>query len=210
MFSLAYVTRAQHPRLRPIQTSGIVVGTMATITIRISDKVQTITLIVLVSLGFGWAVQHLAATGFFVPKYSLRVYVPATDGLAKGAPVFLYGMRVGSLSAIKPVENASDPQRSVELTLKIQRRFENEIRTDSTATLIPVDIMGDRAVSLRRGFSGAVIPPRGEIQFVPARNLSDIVVGLKTEIGCLSAAIKAQDKKPATNASSSPGPVGHP
>jgi len=187
------VTCSQQPRLRPNESGGIVIGTVAEITIRISDKAQKTALIVLVVFGFAWGVQHLAASGFFVPKYSLRVYVPGTDGLAKGAPVLLLGMRVGSLAAMKPVTNASDPQRSVELTLKIQKRFESEIRTDSTATLVPEGIMGDRLVSVRRGFSGAAIPPGGEIQFVPARNLSDIMGGLKTEIDCLNAAIKAQD-----------------
>jgi ABC-type transporter Mla subunit MlaD len=192
------------PGLLANETSAIVTGLMATITLRISDKVQTIALIALLAASCAWGVQHLAVTGFFVPKYLLRVYVPSTDGLAQGAPVLLYGMRVGDVAAMKPVENAADPQRRIELLLRIQRRFENEIRTDSAATLIPDGILGKRAVSVRRGSSGAIIAPGGEIPFVPARKLSDLVGGLKPEIDCLNAAIKAQDNKPAANPASPP------
>jgi ABC-type transporter Mla subunit MlaD len=158
---------------------------MAEVTIRISDKALKITGIVLGALCLVWVVTHLWSSGLLHPKYRLRVYVSQAAGLASGAPVRVDGLDVGTVESINFADTSSQPERKFELVLKIEKRYENEIRSDSTITLITQGLFGERYVSIDRGFSGNSIPPGGEIRAMQTQeaSLKDIR-NLLTSIVC--------------------------
>lgn len=145
---------------------------MAEITIRISDKTLKIAAIGLGILCLAWVVLHFWSSGFFFPKYRLRMYVSEAAGLAVGAAVRLDGMRVGAVDAINLAGVQAAPDQRIEVILRIEKRYRDQIRTDSTATLLSEGLLGARYVSIQRGFKGSPIPASGEIAAVQTRELS--------------------------------------
>ncbi len=106
--------------------------------------------------------------GALRPKYRLRTYLPEVEGLTMGAPVRLDGIEVGNVDAIRVTpstpQQPPDPNRSIELVLRINKRHQRDIRTDSYATLITEGLLGNRYVSIHRGFVGTVLPDGAEIE----------------------------------------------
>src|SRR3989442_5209114 len=97
-----------------------------------------------------------SGTGIWVPKYRLRTYLPEVEGLTIGAPVRLNGVEIRNGDSIRVSPRAPrqppDPRRNIALLLRIASRYQRELRTDSTARLITAALLGDRYVSIQRGF----------------------------------------------------------
>jgi len=163
---------------------------MAEITIRISDRTLKITGTVLAGASLTWILFYLWSTGVFVPSYRLRVLTPEAAGLSVGAPVKLDGVSVGTVNAIRLAGAPAGPERRIELVLRIEKRYQETIRSDSTATLITEGLLGNRFVSIQRGFSGSVINPDGEIPFVLSESIS-----FKQIIGSLAQKMDCQEKE---------------
>jgi phospholipid/cholesterol/gamma-HCH transport system substrate-binding protein len=161
---------------------------MAEITIRISDKALKIAGIVLGGICLAWVVLYLWSSGFFVPKYRLRMYISEAAELAVGARVRLDGIDVGSVEGINLAGAPATPERRIELVLRIEKRHQDKIRTDSTATLITEGLLGNRYVNILRGFSGSPIPPGGEIAATQTQHvtLKDFIDSLTKRVECLT------------------------
>ena len=101
------------------------------------------------------------------PKYRLRVFLPEVDGLTVGAPVRLVGVEIGNVEKIvvavpKPGEQPSK-DRSVRVDMRIQKEFQDYIRSDSSAGLITEGLLGNRYVDIDRGFVGRKLENEEEI-----------------------------------------------
>jgi len=90
---------------------------------------------------------YVTGTGFLGAKYRLVTYLPEVEGLTSGAKVTLDGVEVGNVDSIqvaKPKSGvAPDTKRSVEVILRVSRDFQNDIRSDSTASLLTEGFLGD-------------------------------------------------------------------
>jgi ABC-type transporter Mla subunit MlaD len=142
---------------------------MADITIRISGKTQKILGVVLGGILAAILIVHLCLSGSFRPHYLLRVYVARVAGVTEGSAVRIDGIDVGSVSALKSSEAATSPDRSIELILKIEKRYQDRIRSDSAASFLTEGLMGNRYVTITRGFRGSILPPDGEVTATPER-----------------------------------------
>jgi phospholipid/cholesterol/gamma-HCH transport system substrate-binding protein len=104
------------------------------------------------------AIFYVTGAGVFGPKYRLKTYLPEVSGLATGAPVRLDGVEVGNVERISivPREKGKPPDhmRSIEVLLKLDRNFQNDILTDSVATLVTEGLLGNRYVNIQRGYTG--------------------------------------------------------
>src|ERR1700722_6402602 len=145
---------------------------MAEITIRVSDRSLRVSALVVGVIIIATVFLHFWAPGVFAPKYRLRVYVPDVSGLDAHTQVRLDGMPIGSVSAIKLVARPDSPERKLEVDLRIYKRYQDAIRSDSVATTLPDGLLGPRFVSIRGGSKGTVVPPDGEIPFVAAQEIS--------------------------------------
>src|ERR1700746_1093600 len=141
---------------------------MAEVTIRISDRSLRVARILFAGALLVGVFYYLWSSGIFIPKYQLSLYVPDAAGLAVHAPVRLDVIQVGSLSAIKLAGASASPQRRIELVLQVYKRDQDAIRSDSNASLTTEGILGNRYVSISRGFKGTVIAPGGEIPSKPS------------------------------------------
>src|SRR6266849_3198830 len=125
------------------------------------------------------AIFYVTGADFLGAKYRLRTYLPEVEGLTVGAPVRLDGLEIGNVDAIRlaPTDPGKppDPERSIELVLRIAKRFQRDIRTDSTASLITEGLLGNRYVSIHRGFTGAVLTENQELPGREEKAMKQIV-----------------------------------
>jgi len=170
---------------------------MAEITIRISDKVLRIVGVLVCGTVLVWGCIGLLSSGFLVPKYQLRVYVPEASGFTVHAPVRLDGVDIGSVSAIRPAGASASHQRRVELILRVEKAYQSMILRDSTATLVSEGPLGNRYVNISRGLEGTVIKPGAEIPFMPSEvlTLKDSLVLLGKTVDCINRATDSGDAK---------------
>lgn len=109
------------------------------------------------------AIFYVTGAGFIGPKYRLYTYLPEVEGLQVGAPVRLDGVEIGNVEGIELTPQPVDPDHNIRLILRIDKRFQDKIRSDSTASLITEGLLGNRYVTIKRGLTGAVIPANGEV-----------------------------------------------
>src|SRR6202790_2812245 len=91
---------------------------------------------------------YVTGAGALGPKYRLHTFLPEVDGLTVGAPVRVNGVEVGNVEKIvipppKPGQSITK-DKNIEVDLRIQKTFQEYIRTDSTAGLITEGLLGNR------------------------------------------------------------------
>lgn len=109
------------------------------------------------------AIFYVTGEGFLGPKYSLITYLPEVDNLATGAPVSLDGVQVGNVQSIQLTPHPTNQAHSVTVVMRISKKYQDQIRTDSTASLVTQGLLGERYVTISRGLTGRVIPPNGVV-----------------------------------------------
>jgi phospholipid/cholesterol/gamma-HCH transport system substrate-binding protein len=97
---------------------------------------------------------YVTGTGILAAKYRLRTYLPEVEGLTVGAPVRLDGVEIGNVDAIRMNPKPADRMQNIEVIMRIDKRYQSEVRTDSYASLITEGLLGNRYVSIKRGFVG--------------------------------------------------------
>jgi phospholipid/cholesterol/gamma-HCH transport system substrate-binding protein len=149
------------------------------------------------------AMFYVTGFGLLQPKYRLRTYLPEVAGLTVGAPVRVDGIDVGNVDSlgINPSagQGVPDPQRNIVLVLRIDKKYQNDIRSDSKAGLQTQGLLGDQYVTISRGFKGVPLQDNQEISghgemgmtellaqgaslAEHLNNLSDQVEGLVTDV----------------------------
>ena len=101
--------------------------------------------------------------GILSPKYTLKTYLPEVEGLASGAPVRLDGVEVGNVEQILLNPHSTSRMNSIELVMRINKKYQDQIRTDSKASLITEGLLGNRYVSISRGLTGQVVQNDGVV-----------------------------------------------
>jgi phospholipid/cholesterol/gamma-HCH transport system substrate-binding protein len=148
-------------------------------------------LFVIVGLAvLGAGIFYVTGQGIFGPKYHLKTFLPEVSGLATGAPVRLDGVEIGNVDQIHivPRDHGKPPDRlhNVEVGMRIDRRFDSDILTDSTATLVTEGLLGNRYVNIERGYTGVPLKegqaiPGGQEKAIQAvmEESSDVLANLK-------------------------------
>ncbi len=78
------------------------------------------------------------------------------------------------MAQLKPGQ-APDVNRSVEVVMRLNRTFQNDIRSDSTTSLYTEGFLGNRVVSVQRGYTGAVLQDGQEVRGVEEKAMKEIV-----------------------------------
>jgi phospholipid/cholesterol/gamma-HCH transport system substrate-binding protein len=99
--------------------------------------------------------------GIFAETYLLKVYMARVNGLQTGAPVWLSGMRVGSVREIRFLDRVE--LTDIEVSLEIDRRVSERIRKDSVARIGTLGLLGDKYVSITQGSIDEPAVPEGGI-----------------------------------------------
>jgi phospholipid/cholesterol/gamma-HCH transport system substrate-binding protein len=113
--------------------------------------------------------------GFFTRRYTLKTYFSSASDLHPGAEVRLAGIAVGNVSKVT-ISSFSDPDRAVEVDMSISRKFQKQIRSDSTATIETVGLLGESYIDISRGGQDqAILPPGGIVQGRQEPDIKQIV-----------------------------------
>lgn len=139
------------------------------------------------------AIFYVTGAGFLGPKYRVMTYLPEVAGLSTGAPVDLDGVAIGNVQSISLTPNPPDREHSITLVLRLDKRFQNQIRTDSQARLVTQGLLGDRYVTISRGLTGTVVPPNGTIPGAEEAAMKQVVergADLLENLGALTDDVK--------------------
>jgi phospholipid/cholesterol/gamma-HCH transport system substrate-binding protein len=121
------------------------------------------------------AIFYVTGAGILGPKYRLTTFLPEVEDLQAGAPVRLDGVDIGYVQSVELSPNPVDRLHNIQLTLRIEKKFQSDIRTDSTASLGTEGLLGNRYVTISRGLTGTVVPPNGVIPGSEEAAMKEIV-----------------------------------
>jgi phospholipid/cholesterol/gamma-HCH transport system substrate-binding protein len=111
---------------------------------------------------------YVTGAGTLGPKYRLVTYLPDVSGLANGAPVRLDGVEIGNVESIRIAPRtgnvARDKVRNIEVVLRVAKKYQDDIMTDSTTTLITEGLLGNEYVEVTRGFTGVPLKDGEEVR----------------------------------------------
>lgn len=121
-------------------------------------------LLVLVSLVvFGVGVFFISGQkGIFTRKYTLKTYFSSASGLRGGSQVRVAGVPVGVVESVG-ISALTDPEKAVEVIMRVPTTYRNEIRSDSKAKLATAGLLGEAFVDISRGGPGQVVIADGGI-----------------------------------------------
>lgn len=107
------------------------------------------------------AIFYVTGARVWGPKYRLKTYLPEVSGLATGAAVRLDGVEIGNVERISIVPRVSgkppEHMRNIEVEMRLDRRYQDDILTDSVATLVTEGLLGNRYVNIQRGYTGVPV-----------------------------------------------------
>jgi phospholipid/cholesterol/gamma-HCH transport system substrate-binding protein len=108
------------------------------------------------------------------PRYSVKALMADVNGLKPGAPVRLGGVEVGTVTRI---DFAGGGGGLVEVLMRLDRKVQGRITTESRATLGSLGLLGEKAVDIQGALAGAVVQDGG---YLPA-DPEDAVKGLLSD-----------------------------
>ena len=154
----------------------------------ITVLVASITLAVLILLMTGTG-------GIFTHKIVLYSYFDNAGGLREGAPVRLQGVDIGNVTRIRIVSDPSRKLTPVQVTMKVNTRFQSSLRKDSVTTLATAGVLGETYLDIdsvqTRGLeaqNGDVLPTHETPQ------LEDVVRSSQSTLQNVDALVRRLDR----------------
>ena len=131
-------------------------------------------LIMIVAIFFAGGIKEM-----FSPRIELKVQFMDAKGLRRGAPVWIFGMEVGSVKNIN-----LDPVHGAIVTISVGKSVQNFIKRDAQANILTMGLLGDKYIELSIGSSLAEpIHPGEMIKGGTQIEFSDIMVTVAVAIG---------------------------
>jgi phospholipid/cholesterol/gamma-HCH transport system substrate-binding protein len=121
-------------------------------------------MVVLTSLILAISIFFLGREGgIFMKRYRIITYMERINGLQVGAPVWLAGVKVGSVSEISFPEDVN--RTEIRVVMEIDDDVKDRIREDSHARIGTLGLLGDKFVSITQGsLDQPPVQPGGTIQ----------------------------------------------
>jgi len=101
------------------------------------------------------------------------------------------GVEVGNVESIRLLPRtagkALDKNKNIEVVMRVDKRYQSDILTDSTASLVTEGLLGNRYVNITRGFTGTLIGDAGVIPGAEEKAMKEVVERSAEVLGNLSA-----------------------
>ena len=150
--------------------------------------VASITLAVLIFLMSGTG-------GIFTHKIKLKSYYDNASGLQEGAPVRLSGVDIGNVVRIRVVSDPSKKLTPVEVTMKVNTRYRQNLRKDSVTSLETAGVLGSTYIDIDSSTTRA--PEALDGDTLPVRehpDLQDVVRASQSTLQNMDALLKRLDR----------------
>jgi phospholipid/cholesterol/gamma-HCH transport system substrate-binding protein len=132
--------------------------------------------VVLLGIAAGaWAVFKIGGRqGLFAETYELRAGFDEANGLDRGTPVRVRGVDAGQVVAVDlpPAEN---PQGKVYVRLRLDRKFQGLIPSDSKVRVLSDGMLGGRVLNIEPGKEPGRLNNGDEIAVADNRDLADLM-----------------------------------
>ncbi|HET6936295.1 MAG TPA: MlaD family protein [Candidatus Angelobacter sp.] len=133
------------------------------------------------------------ASGLFTSKITAITYFDNAEGLRQGQPVDLQGVPIGNVTEVRIVRER--PLEPVQVKMRINRRFQDFVRTDTKATILTAGVLGESFIDLDSTQArGPVIQDGQEIKSSNAPGLQDVVRSSQTTLTNLDILVKRLDR----------------
>lgn len=113
----------------------------------------------------------------FADRYEIVTLVESAAGLMEGSPVTLAGQRIGQVSEIEfvPIQQRR-ADNNVMMLLSVNQSVQEQIRTNSTATIRSQGLLGDKLVDLEPGTTDApVLQPGDTLRYASSMDMDDLM-----------------------------------
>jgi len=154
-------------------------------------RVGLVVLLALVFVMFGVLMVGKRAH-LFTSKLPYQTQFDSAAGLVSGNPVRLNGVTVGNVLQVNLSPDPAD--QTVRVVYEVDRKIAPRLRTDTTAAIKTIGLLGDKYVELVGGTAGKpVVEPGGDIKAAPGAGLEKLLVGsgdLLTDLGAIARSLK--------------------
>src|ERR1700738_3888218 len=133
--------------------------------------------------------------GLFTSKIQLKSYFDNANGLREGAPVRLAGVDIGNVSNILVVRDRAKQLTPVEVTMKVNTRYQFNLRKDSLTLLSTAGVLGETYIDIDS--SQARGPQVRDGDVLPSREVpdfSDMVRSGQSTLQNMDALLKRLDR----------------
>jgi len=121
----------------------------------------------------------------FTRKVDYRIHFQSAAGLTNGNSVRLSGVTVGNVTEVNLSEKPGDS--TVSVIVSIERKMTSRIRTDTTASIKTIGLLGDKYIELQGGSAAAAeIAPGGEIPAAREAGIEKLLAGGEGLLGDLT------------------------
>ena len=124
------------------------------------------------SVTLGLLIFLMSGTGgLFTSKIQLKSYFDNANGLREGAPVRLAGVDIGNVTNILVVRDRTKQLTPVEVTMKVNTRYQFNLRKDSLTLLSTAGVLGETYIDIDSSQSKGPQAQDGDV--LPSREVPD-------------------------------------
>jgi phospholipid/cholesterol/gamma-HCH transport system substrate-binding protein len=97
----------------------------------------------------------------FAKRYTLYTYLPNISGLRPDSQVLLEGVAAGIVDDYE--FESTDLEKGVRIKMRVLKKYQNRIRTDSIAKLRSLGLLGDKYIEITQGTPNGRVLEEGEV-----------------------------------------------
>ena len=138
-------------------------------------KVGLVILVALVILTVGM-VRLGQAANLFTERYELVAFVPNANGLREGGGVMVAGQLAGTIRDIEFLEPDADTTRNLRITMAVDERLRDQIRTNSMVRVRTQGLLGDKVLDISPGTpTEAMLEPGDTLALQPSLDYEAVI-----------------------------------
>jgi phospholipid/cholesterol/gamma-HCH transport system substrate-binding protein len=119
--------------------------------------------VTLIAIALGVVLLFGSQRRYFQPRVTLHAIFDDVGGLRDGAPVWLSGVSVGSVTRMAFIGGAKGAPIRVQVDVQIARRDLERVRSDSVARIGSQGLLGDKIVTISAGSPEAPAAQPGDV-----------------------------------------------
>jgi phospholipid/cholesterol/gamma-HCH transport system substrate-binding protein len=113
-------------------------------------------------------------SNIFSGDFQLRTYMQDSAGMAENAQVRLNGIFIGHIRKVQ-LSGSRDPKRTVEIQMKISKKYLELIPDDSKAAISASNLLGDKYINITKGSHPKHVEESGEIASLQTQDIPEIL-----------------------------------
>lgn len=155
-------------------------------------KVGLTVIVATVSLGV-FIFMMGGETGIFTSRITLYTRFDNTQGLKVGDPVALQGLTIGNVKAVHVVPGR--PLEPVEITMKVNTRYQFFLRKDTKATIATAGVLGAAFIDLdSKQAKGPQVKDGDVLESILQPNLEGVITASQSSLHNLDILVKRLDR----------------